>query len=170
MNNQMFDIGKIINTHGIRGEVKVYQVTDFAERFNVGEKLYAYQDEKPPIELVIKSQRMHKGYHLLTFEGFNSINDVETLKNANLKINQSQLGELKQDEYYYYEIIDSDVYTLDNDWVGVVTEIMAPGANDVFVVKRESKEILIPNIKDVVKNIDVDKKRVIIDPMEGLLD
>lgn len=170
MENKMFDIGKIVNTHGIRGEVKVVQLTDFEERFKVGETVYAFKGNQPPTTLVITSQRKHKGFHLLTFEGYDSINDVEVFKNSELKINESQLSELKPGEYYYYEIIGSDVYTMDDEWLGTVKEILAPGANDVFVVKGKGKEVLIPNIKDIVKEIDIEKQKILIEPMEGLLD
>lgn len=170
MEEKMFDVGKIVNTHGIRGEVKVVQLTDFEERFDVGETVYAFKDNQLPTSLVITSQRKHKGFYLLMFEGYDSINNVEIFKNSELKINESQLSELEPGAYYYYEIIGSDVYTVNEEWLGIVKEILAPGANDVFVVKREDKEFLIPNTKNIVKNIDIIQRKIIIEPMEGLLD
>jgi len=172
MDEKMFAVGKITNTHGIHGEVKVYRLTDFEERFKVGKTLHLVEEDSFTQKLVIKSHRKHKGFDLLSFEGYETINDVENFKNAYLKIKESELTELNEDEYYYYEIIGCDVYTASDEWIGYVKEILAPGANDVFVVNQNNnnKEILIPNIKDIVKKIDVNAKRITIDPMEGLLD
>lgn len=166
----MFDIGKIIGTHGIKGEVKVERLTDFDDRFHVGEHVYLVLGDEIDT-LTIKTHRNHKQWDLLSFEGYEHINDVERMKNAYLKIDESQLTPLAENEYYYYEIIDCYVYTMADVFIGKITEILSPGANDVFVVKQpDGKEVLIPNIQDVVKNIDVKAKKVLIHPIEGLLD
>lgn len=171
MDRKVFNVGKIVNTHGIHGEVKVYQISDFKERFEVGKKLYLAQDKKPVQEVIITGHRLHKGFLLLKFDGFDNINDVESLKGSHLQITEEQLTDLAQDEYYYHEIIDCAVFTTSNEHIGEVKEILSPGANDVFVVAGETgKETLIPNIKSVVKSIDVTKKEIVIEPMEGLLD
>lgn len=167
----MFDVGIIVNTHGIRGEVKVHRISDFEERFATGEKLYAVKNNEPAKELIIEGHRRHKGFDLLLFKDYQSIEDVEPLKDAYLKIDETQLTELDEGEYYYHEIIGCHVYTTANELLGEVKEILAPGANDVFSVRQENgEEVLIPNIKDVVKIIDVDKKEIVIELMEGLLD
>jgi|SRR5690625_931154 len=169
--DKMFNVGEIVNTHGIRGEVKVFRISDFKDRFEVGKDLYLVQKNKPVQKVVIRSQRLHKGFILLKFEGYSDLNDVEGLKGAHLQISEEQQTELPKDEYYYHEIIGCAVYTTIEEPVGDVKEILSPGANDVFVViNKEGKEYLIPNIKSVVKSIDVNDKKIVIDPMEGLLD
>src|SRR5699024_4770617 len=171
MDAKMFNVGEIINTHGIHGEVKVYQISDFMDRFEMGKSLYLAQANKPVQEMIISSYRLHKGFILLKFEGYNNIDDVEGFKGSYLQVIEKQLTELPDDEYYYHEIIGCTMYTVSDNFIGIVQEIMSPGANDVFIVKNEDdKEILIPNIKLVVKSIDVNNKKIIIDPMEGLLD
>lgn len=171
MTKQMFNVGKIINTHGLRGEVKVHRITDFEDRFDIGAKVYAVKDNSEPIELMISSHRMHKGFDLLRFQGLDSIDDVEHLKGAMLKITKDQLTELEEGEYYYFEIIGCSVYTTGGERIGEVKEILSPGANDVWVVKRkEGKDVLIPYIEDVVKKVNPDAKEIVIHPMEGLLD
>jgi 16S rRNA processing protein RimM len=167
-----FNVGKIVNTHGIRGEVRVISKTDFPEeRYKVGNVLFLFMPgSKSPIELTVKSHRKHKNFDLLTFEGFENINDVEKFRDGIIKVPESQLGNLEEDEYYYHEIIGCQVSTAEGEEIGKVTEILSPGANDVWVIKSKAgKEILIPYIEDVVKKVDVKDKVIIIEPMEGLL-
>lgn len=167
----MFNVGKIINTHGIRGEVKVLRISDFEERFRIGEVIYLEKDRDEFIPLTIEGHRIHKGYDLLRFEGYNNLNDVEPFKGFHLKISEEQLTELEEDEYYYHEIIGCEVYTIEKQFIGTIKEILSPGANDVWVVKREKgKDVLIPYIEQVVKSVDIEQKKVIIETMEGLLD
>lgn len=171
MEGNMFDIGKIVNTHGVKGEVKVFRITDFEERFNLGATVYLVKDSEQPIPLTISSHRLHKNFDLLKFEGLDNINDVIGFKEAFLKIKGEQLTKLPEGEYYHHEIIDCEMYTIEGEKLGVITEVLAPGANDVFLVKQPTgQEVLIPFIKDVVKEINISEKKVIIKVMEGLLD
>jgi 16S rRNA processing protein RimM len=168
-----FNVGKIVNTHGIRGEVRVISKTDFAdERYRVGNTLYIFMDHaSEPIEVKVKSHRVHKSFDLLSFEGYDNINLVEKFKGAIIKVPESQLGKLEEGEYYFHEIIGCTVVTEQGETIGTVKEILTPGANDVWVVKdKGGKEILIPYIADVVKNVDVKEKLITIHPMEGLLE
>lgn len=167
-----FNVGKIVNTHGIKGEVRVISRTDFAEeRFAVGSRLYLFKDnEKEPIELIVGSHRIHKNFDLLTFEGYESLNDVEKMKGAILKVNESQLGRLDENEFYFHQIIGCLVFTTKGEEIGKVREILTPGANDVWVVKgRDGRDILIPYIESVVRKVDVKERIILIEPMEGLL-
>ena len=167
-----FNVGKIVNTHGIRGEVRVISRTDFAEdRYKVGNTLYLFRENKEPLELKIASHRTHKNFNLLTFEGYPNVNDVEPLRDGILKIDESQLTELDEGEFYFHEIIGCTVFTDEGKEVGIIREILTPGANDVWVVKGASgKDVLIPYIEQIVKEVDIKSQKVIITPMEGLLD
>ncbi|MFS0672413.1 ribosome maturation factor RimM [Ornithinibacillus sp. 179-J 7C1 HS] len=171
MEEKMFTVGKIINTHGIRGDLKVLRVSDFEERFEIGNTLFLVTDEKVVRELEIDGHRIHKGFDLVHFKGLDNINDVEHFKGSALKIKESQLTELDENEYYYHEIIGCEVFTTDGVSLGQIKEILAPGANDVWVIKQaKGKDILIPYIEEVVREIDVAAKRIVIQPMEGLLE
>jgi 16S rRNA processing protein RimM len=168
-----FNVGKVVNTHGIKGEVRVISTTDFAEeRYKVGNVLYLFMpDQKDPVEMTISSHRSHKNFDLLTFEGHHDINEVEKYRGAILKIPESQLTPLDENEFYFHEIIGCEVLTLDGELVGKVKEILTPGANDVWVIKgKTGKELLIPYIEQVVKEIDIKNKKIRIEPMEGLLE
>ncbi|WP_042356256.1 ribosome maturation factor RimM [Bacillus rubiinfantis] len=167
-----FNVGKIVNTHGLNGEVRVISKTDFPEeRYKVGNTLYLFLPKADtPVELVVKSHRTHKNFDLLTFEGYENINVVEKFRDGILKVPQSQLTELEANEFYFHEIIGCRVILSDGEEIGKISEILTPGANDVWVVKGESgKEILIPYIEEVVKKVDIQAKTVVIEPMDGLL-
>lgn len=167
----MFNIGKIVNTHGLHGEVKVNRITDFEERFEVGNRVFAVKDDDNPVEFQITSHRTHKGFDLLSFEGLDTIDGAERLKGAMLKIGEDQLTELEEGEYYYFEIIGCTVHTVEGQVIGRVIEVLSPGANDVWVVKRQQKkDALIPYIEEVVKEVNMREKKIIIQPIEGLLD
>ncbi|MBO9130183.1 ribosome maturation factor RimM [Bacillus sp. 165] len=167
-----FNVGKIVNTHGIKGELRVVSRTDFPEeRYKVGNTLYLWKEKsQDPIKVVVASHRTHKSFDLLTFEGYHDVNQVEQFKGTLLKVPEEQLGELPEGEYYYHEIIGCLVVSEDGQEMGTITEILSPGANDVWVVKgKHGKDILIPYIEEIVLKVDTEQKRVTIFPMEGLL-
>ncbi|SFA74366.1 MULTISPECIES: ribosome maturation factor RimM [unclassified Bacillus (in: firmicutes)] len=167
-----FNVGKLVNTHGLRGEVRVVSSTDFAnERYKKGNTLYLFMPKSnEPIELKVKAHRSHKSFDLLTFEGKENINEVEKFKGGIIKVPESQLGSLPEGEYYYHEIIGCTVITTQEEEIGKITSVLSPGANDVWVIKGKSgKEVLIPFIDEIVMKVDVKEKIVIIEPMEGLL-
>ena len=167
-----FNVGKIVNTHGIRGEVRVISRTDFVqERYKKGNVLYVFlPNSTQPIEVTVQSHRAHKNFDLLTFEGYDNINQVEGFRDSIIKVPESQLSELPENEFYFHEIIGCTVITDEGVEIGIVKEILTPGANDVWVVRGiDGKENLIPYIGDVVKNINVSEKKITITPIEGLL-
>lgn len=165
------NVGKIVNTHGLKGEVKVVRITDFEDRFEPGNTLYFfYENSKDPIQLKIQTHRMHKQFDLLQFESYDSINQVEDFKRGMLAISRDQTETLTDGDYYYYEIIGCNVETTEGEALGEIVEVLAPGANDVWIVRRANqKDLLIPYIDQVVKEVDTVAKKVVIEPMEGLL-
>ncbi|MDQ0155992.1 ribosome maturation factor RimM [Robertmurraya andreesenii] len=170
--HKWFNVGKIVNTHGIKGEVRVISKTDFPEeRYAPGNEIYLFMPgETEPTPLTIETHRVHKNFDLLTFKGYENMNEVEKMKGGILKIHEGQLTELEDDEFYFHEIIGCLVFTTKGEEVGKVSEILTPGANDVWVIKgKGGKEILIPYIEQVVKKVDVKEKVILIEPMEGLL-
>ena len=159
-------IGKIVNTHGIRGELKVVPTTDFIEnRFCVGHQvLIKYGKEWLNFE--IDSVRFHKGCILITFQGFHNINDVEKYKGLDLFI---EVEGSEDDDYYYYELVDCEVYYQDK-LVGVVSEILETEAHEILRIQREGlKDVLIPYVDRFILDVDVDKKRIDVDVIEGML-
>ena len=164
------EVGQIVNTHGIKGEVKVKSNSDFTEtRFQPGEQLLVKHNNNTEIVYTVASYRIHKGFHMLRFEGINNINEIEHLKGDYIyQERDHQDIELGEHEYYYSDIIGCTVFKDDDTPIGRVINIFETGANDVWVVKGE-KEYLIPYIEDVVKDIDIETKTIKITPMEGLI-
>lgn len=165
------EVGKFVNTHGVKGEIKIKSNSDFTDtRFQPGEIVTIEREDQQPIEFTIASHRVHKGFHLVTFEGVNNINDIEYLKGETLlQERDHEEIELGEHEYFYSDIIGCTVFDDDGTPIGRVINIMETGANDVWIVKGE-KEYLIPYIADVVKDVDVEGRSITITPMEGLLD
>ncbi|UTX16192.1 ribosome maturation factor RimM [Bacillus velezensis] len=173
MTNRWFNVGKIVNTHGIKGEVRVISKTDFAEeRYKPGNTLYLFAEGVcEPIKVTVSAHRLHKQFHLLQFKEMPSLNEVEHLRNMVIKVPEEDLGELEEDEFYFHEIIGCEVVSEDGELIGTVKEILTPGANDVWVVARKGKkDALIPYIASVVKDININEKKIKIHVMEGLID
>jgi 16S rRNA processing protein RimM len=162
----------VVNTHGIRGEVKVLPSTDFpGERFAPGSRLTLHApDSSAAAEVEVASAREHKGTYLVSFKGFDNINQVLPYKGWTVKVPASRRVPLGEGEYYFHEIIGCAVVTEEGEELGRISEILRPGANDVWVVERpQGRPALIPYIADVVLDVDVAAKRVTIRLMEGLI-
>jgi 16S rRNA processing protein RimM len=172
MSEKLFTVGKVVNTHGIKGELKVISQTDFPEiRFKQGSVLLlSHPDHQELIRLTVQSARLHKNAYIVKFSDMDHINQVEEFKGGELKVPSEQLIDLPEDEYYFHEIVGCKVVTEEGEELGTISEILTPGANDVWVVERpKGKPLLIPVIDDVLINVEVDKKLVTIHLMEGLI-
>ncbi|MCM2674761.1 ribosome maturation factor RimM [Alkalicoccobacillus plakortidis] len=167
---EWYKVGQLVNTHGVRGEVRILSTTDFVEkRFAKGSTLAIRQENGTYLNLTVKTHRSHKQFELLTFEGYENINDVEPFKGQTLYVSADQQEELEIGEYYYHEIIGCTVISEEGLKIGRVIEILSPGANDVWVVKREGqKDLLVPYIESVVREVDINNKTITIHLLEGL--
>jgi len=174
MSKKWFTVGKIVNTHGLRGDLKILPQTDFADiRFAKGNTL-SMCDEKlgKRVDVEIVTAREQKGLYYLKLKGFDDINEVEKYKGWLLQVSEEDLEELDEGEYYYHEIIGCQVVTEDGEELGTISEILSPGANHVWVVDRpksKGSQVLIPVIDDVVIDVDVASKTVTVRLMEGLI-
>lgn len=157
---QLLTVGKIINTHGIKGEIKVQSVTDDLERFKKLKK--AYIDNS---EITITNCKLQPGKVILKIEGIDKIEDAVRLKNKYIRIRREDAIELPEDSYFESDIIGCHVYNENGEELGTIDDIIYTGSNDVYWIKGE-KELLIPAIKSIVLNIDVESKKVIIKPLE----
>ena len=167
-----FNVGKIVNTQGLQGELRVLSVTDFSEeRFKKSSRLSIFDDKNQFVtEVEIASHRKQKNFDIVKFKGLYHINDVEKYKGCSLKVAEEDLAVLEEDEFYYHEIIGLDVYEGDQ-LIGQIKEILQPGANDVWVVARKGKrDLLLPYIPPVILKVDIPNGRVEVDIMEGLDD
>ncbi len=158
-------VGKIVNTHALKGELKIKNLSN-QDRFYKGAKLFIeYKNEY--IEVTVKSVREQASLLLVSFENLNDINLVEKYKGCNIWIDKDSLGELPEDEYYYYELIDLDVYNEDGELKGTVKEIREVPQGQLLVIDCNGKDKMIPFRKEFV--VDVKEDRIIIHEIEGLL-
>ncbi|KXT78173.1 ribosome maturation factor RimM [Streptococcus panodentis] len=167
-----FNVGKIVNTQGLQGEMRVLSVTDFAEdRFKKGSILALFdKKDKFVMDVEIASHRKAKNFDIIKFKGMYHINDIEKYRDCTLKVREEDLSDLDEGEFYYHEIIGLDVYE-HGVLLGTIKEILQPGANDVWVVKRKGKrDLLLPYIPPVVLEIDIERGRVDVEIPEGLDD
>lgn len=165
---QMLTIGKIVNTHGVKGEVRVLPSTDDIKRFG---KLKEVRVENRSIQTYeIETVRYHKNFVLLKFKGIDSMDQAELLKNSILRINRKDALPLEQDEYYQCDLYDLKVITDTGRNLGRLTDILVTGSNDVYVVRGEEKEILIPAIKQCILKVDLEAGEMLVHLLEGLED
>ena len=163
-----FEVGQIVNTFGVVGWVKVMPFTDEKERFETLKKVYICKKDNLE-EAEIEQVKYHKNMVLLKFKGIDSMNDAEKVKGLYLKIDRKNAKKLPEDTYFIADLIGLDVYSDENVHLGKLEDIFSTGANDVYVVKDElGKQILLPSIPDVIKEIDLEKEVIIVHLLKGL--
>ena len=163
-------VGVIANTHGIRGEVKVFPTTDEKERFKDLKKVILDMGKEQKV-LEIQSVRFFKNLVILKFKGIDNINDIEMYKGKDLLVTREDAVPLEEGEYFIADLLDLDVYSDEDEKIGVLYDVMQTDANDVYVVKtEEGKEILLPAIDECILDIDLEESRMTVHIMEGLLD
>ena len=166
----LLEVGKIINTHGLRGDVKVMAWTDTPDVFEDFETLYL-KKAKEMIPLTVTSVKYQKNNLIVKFKEYSDINEVEPLKNSVLYADRADLGELPEGVYYIADLIGMTVKKENGEVVGIVDDVLQTGANDIYSVKREGmKDLLIPVIDDVVLSVDTEAREITVRLLEGLED
>lgn len=164
-------IGKIVNTHGVKGELKVIPTTDDITRFELLETIFV-QTRSELNEYTLSQVRYHKNFILIKLEKIETMTDAEKLKNCIIKIPKKWALPLDKDEYYIGDLYDMQVLTEDGEDLGSIVDVLFTGSNDVYIVKdtnnTSAKEILIPAIKECIKNVDIEKKIMTVHLLEGL--
>ena len=167
---EMFRVGVISSTHGVRGEVKVFPTTDDPQRFR---RLREVTLDTGREQLVMKIQnvKFFKNMVILKFGGYDNINDIECYKGKELWIHRSQAGNLKKDEYFIADLVGMTVTEEDGHVLGTLSDVIQTGANDVYVVKMESgKELLLPAIRQCILKVDVESGQMQVHLLPGLMD
>lgn len=165
---QELQVGVITQTHGIRGEVKVFPTTDDVTRFKKLKEVIL-DTGKERLTLEIEGVKFFKQYVILKFKGYDSINDIEKYKQGKLLVTRDKAVKLKKDEYFIADLIGLQVVTEDGKDFGTLKDVMITGANDVYVVERaDASEILLPAIKGCILNVDVELGCITVHIMEGL--
>lgn len=164
------EIGKIANTHGVKGELKVIPLTDNPERYDVLKWVYVGGEnnlEKYDIENV----KYTKGMVIVKFKEVNDMDSAERLKGLYLKVDRKNAVKLPKDAFFICDLIECDVYEGNGNNLGKIKDVLKTGSNDVYLVKDENnREILIPALKSVVTEVSIENKKIVVKLPEGLVD
>jgi len=159
---ELMSVGQITKPHGVRGEVKVFSLTDSLERFRELDR--AYIDDK---EVNITSVKLQKDRAILKIEGIDSIDEADLYRNKYLQVKREDAIKLPEGSYYVADLMDCYVYDTDGEELGKVYDVIATGSNDVYWVKSEGKEdVLIPVLKTIVEEVDIENNKIIIKPVK----
>ena len=161
---EFLTIGQILAPWGVKGKLKVKVVTDFPQRFAPSSKIYI--NRQP---MTIDSAEWHKGKVIIKLNQIDTIEAAQRLRGQPIEIHHRQLYPLPEGQYYHFQLIGLEVWTTQGELLGNITEILTAESNDNYVVSGDKGEILIPAIEDVVKSIDLDSRRITIEPIKGLL-
>lgn len=159
-------VGKIVAAFGTKGEIRVLPQTDFPRRFDAGRQLYVERQETP---IQIEGVRWHKGQAILKLKGVDDRDQAESLRGRFARVPGSDLAELGEDEYYLFQIVGLRVVTDEGVELGRVSEVLQTGANDVYVVPRGGRELLLPAIAEVIREVDLPADRLVVHLLPGLL-
>ena len=167
MKKQYLEAGKIVTTHGIKGEVKIMPYCDSAELLAEFDRLFIGKNHD---EIIVERARVQKNMVIAKLEGINTPEEAEKLRNKILFMHRDDL-ELDDDTYFIQDLIGMEVKDADSDVLyGKISDVMQTGANDVYVVRGEEREYLVPAIADVVISTDLDSNIMTIRPLDGLFD
>ncbi len=168
--DEMVPIGKIVGTHGIKGLLKVYSYSGNIQSLQAAETAFLKGKDGTLREYSVKSVSAHTGGFILGLDDFSDINQVLSLSGSELCLKLSQLPAPDENEYYWRDLIGLDVFTDQGVELGALVDIFETGSSDIYVVRGISKEYLIPAIADVIARVDIPGKKMIITPLDGLLD
>ena len=170
MSNKLthFKVGKIVNTQGLKGEVRVYPFTDDINRFD--ELDVFYLDKDFSTKWNVERVRYKGNLVIMKIKDIDSIEKAERLRDKFIYVSREDSRDLEEEEYFIADMIGLEVFTLDGEKVGVLSDVLQYAANDVYVIKGEEKEYLIPAIMKFVPTIDMNERKMIIDPIKGMLD
>jgi len=163
-------IGRIIKPHGVRGAVKVEPITEDPRRYADLDTVYIGTEDQPEEKVEIARVQFQNQIVILTLKGVETRDQADVLRNLFIYIPVEQALALPDGSIYIFDLIGLHVYTNKNDYVGIVTNYEEYPANNVFVVEHEDREFLIPDVPDIVEDVNLETGKVLINPIDGLLD
>ena len=163
------EIGQIVNTFGIKGMVKVKPFTDDIRRFDELKTVYV-EKNSTKTEYEVEEVKYHKDMVLIKFKGIDKVEQAEMLRNSYLTVSRDSVEKLEEGRYYIVDLLGLEVYTDEQALLGTLEDIFNTGSNDIYVVKdKQGKQILLPAIQDVIKQIDIENKKIIVHLLPGLI-
>lgn len=166
----MIKLGKIVGTFGIKGELKIYPLTNYKEMFLDFEYLFL-ENDKDLLKVDIVKARIQKNTIIILLEGINSINQAQDFIGKDILVEESLLPELDETEEYVYKLLGMEVYLENNEFLGSISDVFDNGAHGIYEIKDEhGKEILIPVLEDTIISRDFDEGKMVVKLLPGLLD
>ena len=166
---EYFEIGQIVNTSGLKGLVKVNLFTDDITKIEEFDKVIIEKNKKQQ-EYEIEEVKYQKNQALIKFKGIDNIDEAEKLRNSYIKIHRDDEPELPEDTYYIVDLIGLDVYSDEGKLLGKLDDVFNSGSCDIYVVKDElGKQLLLPAISDVIKEINLEEKKIVAHLLKGLV-
>lgn len=167
---ELVAIANIVRTRGLKGEVVADVLTDFPERFELLDVVTAVRESGERFELKIEKFWFQSGRVIFKFANYDSIESGEKLRNVEICVSESDAVELKDDEFFEWQLAGCAVETVDGTPIGKVRELMRTGGTELLVVQGETKEYLIPFATAICVEVDIENKLIKVDPPEGLLE
>lgn len=168
--NRLVLIGKVVGTHGIKGHLRVAPYSGDAESILIQRKIILKGANGESDSFEVADSSIHGKKVLVLLESFKNINQVEHLVGREIYVNREHLPELTEGEYYWCDLIGLKVQTVHGEYLGELSDVLATGSNDVYLVRSNEKEYLIPAVEDIVTDINIAEGTMTVDPPEGLLD
>jgi 16S rRNA processing protein RimM len=166
--NPLIPIGQVVGAHGINGAVKVQYYDTQPRSIASGDTLTMITPRGARTNYVVEWARPHKRSYLMGLTGIGDRNQAEALRGCQLVVRQSELPTLEADTFYWADLIGMAVYTLEDRYLGQIESIIPTGSNDVYVVRNDDAETLVPALKRVVQSVDLNARTMRVDLPEGL--
>lgn len=165
---EYLSIGQIVNVHGLRGEIKIYPLTDDMSRFKKLKEVYIEENNKP-VKYEVEGVKLLSNTVAVKLKGIDSEEAANKLRNYYVKVDRKSAVRLPKDSFFICDLIDSEVYDEKGHLLGKIGDVLQTGSNDVYVVKTSGKDILIPALKEIVREIDLNSRKIVVELPEGLI-
>jgi len=169
MDNSLLWVGRVIKTQGIKGQIKISSSGGAGNSFSEGKKVYLEDREGGKRDFTVESARPHKGMTILSLRGVKRVEEAKELVGSSVYLEKADLEPLPSDEFYWYQLRGLRVLTEEGLFLGRLEEIWPTGSNDVFVVRKEDREILLPATDEVVQRVDLNEGVMVTHLLDGLL-
>ncbi|MDD4504160.1 MAG: ribosome maturation factor RimM [Clostridiaceae bacterium] len=165
---EYLSIGQIVNIHGFNGAVKVYPLTDDMSRFKKLKEIYV-EENTQLVKYEVESIKFLSNTVAIKLKGIDTEEEANKLRNLYMKVDRKSAVKLPKDSYFICDLIDLEVYDEKGSLLGTIKDVLQTGSNDVYIIRTEEKDILVPALKNVVKKIDLVNKKIMVELPEGLI-
>lgn len=168
---ELIEYGKIVTTHGVKGELRIFPYSSSFHNFNIIDRIFIENDKSTqPQEFIVEQKRIHKKSILVKLRDIETPEIAGALVGRSVFLNREDLAQTDEDEYYWFELLGLDVVSSDGKLIGKVEHLMETPASDILIVTSGNNEFLVPVNDKFILNIDIEKSEITINPVEGLIE